>query len=60
MIEVAPNGDRFLTLLSGRRYEGSPGEPEFRVMEFERYMVRVEARRGIEPFATHRSLPTAR
>jgi lipopolysaccharide export system permease protein len=59
MIEVAPNGDRFLTLLAGRRYEGAPGEPDFRVMEFERYQVRVEAKEGAEPVATYRSLSTA-
>jgi len=56
--ETAPNGDRFLTLIAGRRYEGSPGEPDFRLMEFGRYMVRVEAREGDEPVATHKSLST--
>ena len=58
LTEVAPNGDRFLTLLSGRRYDGAPGEPDFRVMEFARYMVRVEAKEGDEPVATHKSLST--
>ena len=58
LVEVAPNGDRFLTMLSGRRYEGAPGEPDFRLMEFARYMVRVEAREGSEPVATYRSLST--
>lgn len=48
--EVAANGDRFLVLEHGRRYEGTPGLPDYRVMEFERYGVRVETRenRGIE------------
>ena len=59
LTEVAPNGDRFLSLLAGRRYEGAPGEPDFRVMEFARYMVRVETKEGIEPVATHKSLSTA-
>lgn len=40
--EIAPNGDRFVVLEHGRRYEVEPGTPEFRVMEFERYKVRVE------------------
>jgi lipopolysaccharide export system permease protein len=40
--EIAPNGDRFVVLEQGRRYEVEPGTPEFRVMEFERYKVRVE------------------
>lgn len=57
--ELAPNGDRFLTLLSGRRYEGAPGGPDYSMMEFARYMVRIEAREGREPVATHKSLSTA-
>lgn len=57
-IEVAPNGDRFLVLLSGRRYEGAPGEADFRLMEFERYATRVQTREGDEPAATHKSLST--
>jgi lipopolysaccharide export system permease protein len=36
------NGDTFLTLLNGRRYEGKPDTPEFGEMEFERYMLRIE------------------
>jgi lipopolysaccharide export system permease protein len=40
--ETAPNGDRFLVLLNGRRYEGAPGTPEYRVYEFERYAMRVD------------------
>jgi lipopolysaccharide export system permease protein len=48
--ETARNGDRFLVLENGRRYEGTPGAADYRVMEFERYGVRVETResRGIE------------
>lgn len=42
--ETAPNGDRFVVLENGRRYEGEPGTAEFRVMEFERYAVRIEAK----------------
>jgi lipopolysaccharide export system permease protein len=48
--EAAPSGDRFLVLERGRRYEGTPGAADYRVMEFERYGVRIETResRGIE------------
>ncbi|MBI3374448.1 MAG: LPS export ABC transporter permease LptF [Betaproteobacteria bacterium] len=49
LIEKAPNGDRFLVLLDGQRYEGTPGEADFRVMEFERYATRIEAKEGAEP-----------
>jgi len=56
--EYAPNGDRFLVLLSGRRYEGTPGEADFRLMEFARYATRIETREGDEPAATQKSTST--
>ena len=56
--EVAPNGDRFLVLLSGRRYEGTPGEAEYRLMEFERYATRIDTKEGDEPVETHKGLST--
>ncbi|WP_434515636.1 LPS export ABC transporter permease LptF [Dechloromonas sp. ARDL1] len=40
--ETAGNGDRFVVLERGRRYEVEPGSPAFKVMEFERYRARVE------------------
>lgn len=57
-VETAPNGDRFLVLLNGRRYEGNPGEAEFRVMEFERYETRIEAKEGGTPNETQKSRST--
>jgi lipopolysaccharide export system permease protein len=56
--ETAPNGDRFLVLVEGRRYEGTPGNADFRVMEFERYGTRIESKEGEEPEATQKSLST--
>ena len=50
--ETAPNGDRFLVLLNGTRYEGTPGQYDFRIVEFERYAMRieaVEAKQGVAP-----------
>ncbi|MBC8118258.1 MAG: LptF/LptG family permease [Burkholderiaceae bacterium] len=44
IIEIAPNGDRFLVLERGRRYEGTPGKLEYRTMEFDRYAIRLESR----------------
>lgn len=47
--ETAPNGDRFLVLLNGTRFEGVPGQLDFRIVDFERYAMRieeVEAKRG--------------
>jgi lipopolysaccharide export system permease protein len=57
-VETAPNGDRFIVLLDGRRYEGVPGEADYRVMDFERYAARVEPAAGGEPVPTHKSLST--
>jgi lipopolysaccharide export system permease protein len=56
--EVAANGDRFLVLERGRRYEGVPGEADFRITEFDRYAARIETREGSEPAATPKSMPT--
>lgn len=41
--ETAPNGDRFLVLFNGTRYEGIPGQADFKLVEFDRYAVRIEA-----------------
>ncbi|GAA4323065.1 LPS export ABC transporter permease LptF [Pigmentiphaga soli] len=41
-VEVQPNGDRFMVLSRGHRYELAPGSPEFRLMRFEKYGVRME------------------
>ncbi len=40
--ETAENGDRFLVLLNGTRYEGTPGQADFRIAQFERYAMRIE------------------
>jgi lipopolysaccharide export system permease protein len=41
--ETMPNGDRFLVLLNGTRYEGKPGQRDYRIVEFERYAMRIDA-----------------
>ncbi len=43
-IENERDGTRFLVLEDGRRYDGSMGRPDFRLMEFERYGLRLESR----------------
>ncbi len=44
IVERQPNGDEFLIMNNGRRYEGTPGKPDYKVMEFERYGVRIESK----------------
>jgi len=41
--ETMPNGDRFLVLLNGTRYEGTRGEKDFNLVEFERYAMRIDS-----------------
>jgi len=43
-IETAENGDRFVVLLNGRRYEGTPGMLDYRTVDFGRYLLRIEPR----------------
>jgi lipopolysaccharide export system permease protein len=42
--ETHPNGDRFVVLLNGRRYEGTPGAADYKMMDFERYSMRIESK----------------
>jgi lipopolysaccharide export system permease protein len=56
--ETAANGDRFLVLLNGRRYEGEPGSPEYRIFEFERYAMRIETGEAAERAPTTKTLST--
>lgn len=41
-VEKAPNGDRFLILRDGRRYEGTPGTAAYRVTRFAQTDLRIE------------------
>jgi len=56
--EIAENGDRFMVLENGSRYEVEPGTPEFRIMEYARYAIRLETKeaRGID--RTPKNTPT--
>lgn len=42
--EFADNGDRFLVLRDGHRYDLTPGQAEMRLFSFDRYGVRMENR----------------
>jgi len=57
--ETAENGDRFLVLVNGRRYEGEPGTAEYKVYQFDRYAMRVETLESRAPRApTTKSVST--
>lgn len=57
-VETQANGDRFIVLEGGRRYEGVPGQSAFRLMEFERYAMRIEPKEGSEPTPSQKNLST--
>jgi len=57
--ETAENGDRFIVLEDGRRYEGAPGDEQYRVMEFQRYAARIETAESKEPQLSQKSMTTA-
>jgi len=56
--ESAENGDRFVVLLDGRRYEGVPGDLDFKVMDFQRYAMRVETRETQAEEASTKAMST--
>jgi lipopolysaccharide export system permease protein len=56
--ETAANGDRFIVLTDGRRYEGNPGAADYRVMQFKRYAVRIETREATVGQIPARALST--
>jgi lipopolysaccharide export system permease protein len=57
-LEEAPNGDRFIVLKEGRRYEGVPGTAEFRSVEFERLGRRIEPAEARSLPLSLKALPT--
>ncbi|WP_395823814.1 LPS export ABC transporter permease LptF [Collimonas sp.] len=60
MVELDKNGDKFLILEKGRRYDSMEAQNEFRIMEFERYGVLVSsASQAVNGDRSARALPTA-
>ena len=37
-----PDGSRYLVFKNGRRYEGTPGQLDYRIVQFERYWMRLD------------------
>jgi lipopolysaccharide export system permease protein len=57
-LETTEEGDRYAVLVDGRRYEGLPGTPEYRVMEFERYAVLIQPKKRSASYRWPKSVPT--
>lgn len=41
--ETSVDGERYIVLLDGRQYQGTPGQRDFQIMNFERYSLRVQS-----------------
>jgi lipopolysaccharide export system permease protein len=54
-----PNGDRFVVLEDGRRYEGQPGAANFRIVEFGRLGRRIEPAEARALPTSNKAIPTA-
>jgi lipopolysaccharide export system permease protein len=54
-----PNGDRFVVLEDGRRYEGQPGAADFRLIEFDKLGRRIEPAEARALPSSNKAIPTA-
>jgi lipopolysaccharide export system permease protein len=57
-VETAENGDRFVVLMNGRRYEGTPGTLDYRTVDFDRYAIRIEPREAKREAPTSKAMGT--
>ena len=57
-VETAENGDRFVVLLNGRRYEGTPGTLDYRIVDFDRYALRIEPREAARTAPSNKAMTT--
>lgn len=57
-LEEASNGDRFIVLEDGRRYEGRPGQLDYRVIEFDKLARRIEPAEARSLPASRKAIPT--
>lgn len=52
--QTMPNGDRMVVMENGRRYAGTPGKIDYRIVEFDQYAVKVDNK----PPESEANLPT--
>jgi lipopolysaccharide export system permease protein len=57
-VSDATSGDRFLVLENGVRYDGRPGQGDYRMLVFERYALRVELPAPVLRSASFHSMST--
>ncbi len=59
MLQEAANGDRFIVLTDGRRYEGKPGTADYQIVEFGSLGRRIEPAELRTLPASTKAIPTA-
>ena len=57
--EVLPDGTRYLILENGYRYDGNPGQADYRVIQYQRYGVQLPKPKSATAVAEREGLPTA-
>ena len=48
-IENAEGGGKSIVLNNGRRYEGVPTQPDFRILEFDQYSTHIQNKSALDP-----------
>jgi lipopolysaccharide export system permease protein len=56
-VEITPNGDHFVVLENGRRYDSTPGTLNYKIAEYQRYGVKLQSQ-SFHDSLTSRSTPT--
>jgi lipopolysaccharide export system permease protein len=57
--DVDPNGNRYLILENGYRYDGNPGQPDYRVIKYDTYGVMLPKPEVSEDISEREAIPTA-
>ncbi|MFN7221205.1 MAG: LPS export ABC transporter permease LptF [Burkholderiales bacterium] len=56
--EIAENGEKFLVLYNCRRYEGTPGALDFRMIDFQTQKLRIEAKEEAAEAPSNKQIST--
>ena len=56
--QISANGDKFIVLVNGREYEGTPGTVDFRIVDFERQKIRMDVKEAASNEPSTRQLST--
>ena len=48
-IQNSEGGEKSIVLRNGRRYEGQPTQPDFRILEFEEYSTKIRSKEALAP-----------